>query len=290
MNLNQLEYFIAVVNEGNISSAAKSLHMSQPPLSNHMKLLENEIGCMLFERGARNIRLTEAGTILYNKSIVIVDLFNSTLQEIESYKKGISGTLRIGVVSSTGTIFLKNWLLPFQKMHPYIHYEILEANTYELFEQLKSNRLDFALIRTPFPITSYKCINLLEESLVAVGHNGFFQKNKALDKVTLEELSNVPILIYRRWESILMNLLEEKQIKWDIFCKSDDARTTLLWANEGLGIGIVPESAICFADCERTIVKSLSNATLRSTISLMYDSNTYQSSTVKLFLEFLNAT
>ncbi len=48
MNLKQMEYFIAIVNEGNISAAAKSLHISQPPLSAQMKLLEDELGVVLF--------------------------------------------------------------------------------------------------------------------------------------------------------------------------------------------------------------------------------------------------
>ena len=67
MNLKQMEYFVAIVNEGNISAAAKSLHISQPPLSAQMKLLEDELGVVLFERGSRSIFLTEAGKIFYEK-------------------------------------------------------------------------------------------------------------------------------------------------------------------------------------------------------------------------------
>ena len=61
MNIDQILYFSTVVEEGTISGAAKRLHMSQPPVSMQIKNLENELGVKLFERGARQIRLTEAG-------------------------------------------------------------------------------------------------------------------------------------------------------------------------------------------------------------------------------------
>ena len=68
MDLKQLEYFVTVINEGTISSAARKLNLSQPPLSAQMKSLEQEIGSQLFFRGSRQIELTEAGRILYERS------------------------------------------------------------------------------------------------------------------------------------------------------------------------------------------------------------------------------
>ncbi len=284
MDLKQLEYFVTIVNEGNISAAAKRLHMSQPPLSNHMKLLEQEIGCVLFERGSRHIILNEAGRLLYNKAVILLDLSTSTLQELESYKKGISGTLRIGVVSSVGSILLSNWILPFHQENPDIHYEIFEANTYQLLENLKANRLDLVVVRSPFPSSSFKCINLMEESLVAIGRESFFCDCQCKDSITLTELSRKPILLYRRWEPIFMDMLNQKKITWDIFCKNDDARTTILWANEGMGIGIVPASAAGFADPSKTVVRSMGDCSLTSAICVVYDPDTYRSSTASQFL------
>lgn len=284
MDLKQLEYFVTIVNEGNISAAAKRLHMSQPPLSNHMKLLEQEIGCVLFERGSRHIKLNEAGRLLYNKAVILLDLSTSTLQELEAYKKGISGTLRIGVVSSVGSILLSNWILPFHRENPDIHYEIFEANTYQLLENLKANRLDLVVVRSPFPSSSFKCINLMEESLVAIGKESFFSDCESQDSITLTELSRKPILLYRRWEPIFMDMLNQKKIAWDIFCKNDDARTTILWANEGMGIGIVPSSAAGFADPSKTVVRSMKDSTLTSAICVVYDPDTYRSSTAWQFI------
>ena len=61
MEIKQLEYFRAIVDEGTISGAARALHMTQPPLSYQMKMLEEELQVRLFARGSKHIRLTEAG-------------------------------------------------------------------------------------------------------------------------------------------------------------------------------------------------------------------------------------
>ena len=68
MDLKQLKYFVTVAEEGTISAAAKKLFMSQPPLSIQMKLLEQELGCPLFERGQKHIRLTDTGKLLYDRA------------------------------------------------------------------------------------------------------------------------------------------------------------------------------------------------------------------------------
>ena len=287
MDLKQLEYFKTVVETGNISAAARQLHMSQPPLSNQIKLLEQELGCVLLERGARHINLTQAGEILYRKASALLDLSDFTLKELEAYKKGIAGTLRIGIVSSAGNIFLEKWLLPFHLENPSIQYEIFEANTYDLLDKLKTNSLDFAIIRTPYPKSNYNSIRLLEESIVAIGDKKFFQSDSNQEQITLSQLSKKPILLYRRWESIITNLLEEKQIEWEIFCKNDDARTTLLWVNKGLGIGIVPASAKEFANPDTTVVKEISDCTIKTAIEGVFHPEAYRSKTAEQFLSFI---
>ena len=74
MELKQLSYFVAVAEEGSITAAARRLYISQPPLSTQMKLLEQELGCQLFERGRSAIRLTEQGAILYRHALTLLEI------------------------------------------------------------------------------------------------------------------------------------------------------------------------------------------------------------------------
>ena len=77
MELKQLEYFRAIVDAGTISGAARDLHMTQPPLSYQMKMLEEELQVPLFLRGTKKITLTEAGKTLYEQGGKSSDAFRS---------------------------------------------------------------------------------------------------------------------------------------------------------------------------------------------------------------------
>ena len=81
MDLKQLRYFTTVAEEGTISAAAKKLFMSQPPLSTQMKLLEQELGCSLFERGQKHFRLTETGRLLYDRAQTLLRMEASMRQD-----------------------------------------------------------------------------------------------------------------------------------------------------------------------------------------------------------------
>ena len=169
MELKQLQYFVTVVEEGNISRAAKKLHISQPPLSIQLKHLEEELGCLLLERGAREIELTEAGLLLYNRAVSLLELSAITTQEISDLKNQTAGTLRLGAVSSVGSTVLNKWIVELHKKYPDIHYEIFEGNTYEQIEQLQNHTIELALVRSPFPSNGMHVIPLRTEPMMAVG-------------------------------------------------------------------------------------------------------------------------
>ena len=104
MDLKQLKYFLTVVDERQITAAARKLHMAQPPLSQQMKLLESELGTELFKRGPHHIELTDAGRLLTRRAQQLLALADSTSREIADLCQGLRGTLAIGTISSSGSI------------------------------------------------------------------------------------------------------------------------------------------------------------------------------------------
>ena len=82
MDFRVLQYFVTVAQELNFTRAAEKLQMSQPPLSNQIRALEEELGVQLFIRGKRRLTLTDAGTLLFQRSVQMLELAEKTRRDI----------------------------------------------------------------------------------------------------------------------------------------------------------------------------------------------------------------
>lgn len=289
MELKQLSYFMTVVREGTISGAARKLHLSQPPLSMQMKLLEEELGCVLFERGSRKIRLTEAGRLLYKRAGTLLELSEMTRQELQDHRDGVTGAVRLGAVSSVGSSLLPEWAAAFHREYPSIRFEVFEGNTYQLLEQLHAGLVELAVVRTPFHEEKLECHPLCEEPMLAAGHAVFWE-DAGLYKsgeIGLETLSGLPLILYRRWEALLEEVFEQDGLALCCFCRNDDARTTARWADMGLGVGILPASSRPLLTDPRTLVCPIRDMRLRSRILAVHGQNARLSAAAGMFLQFL---
>ncbi|WP_410496097.1 LysR family transcriptional regulator [Cellulosilyticum sp. ST5] len=286
MDFKQLTYLVSTVQEGNISKAAEKLNISQPPLSTKLKELENELGVILFERGSRKIELTQAGRIFYARATSILEQMAIAKKELEDYNSGKIGTLRLGIISSIGSTLINEWLICFHQAYPEIRFNIFEGNTYEQLERLRNNLIEAAIVRTPFSATDLECTILRQERVYAVGHVHYFE-NLPNPSVSLTEICTKPLILYRRWEKIFQEIAHENSLNPFIFCMNDDARTTASMANSGLGIGIIPESALPLLSDLNMEKRVISDEELESDICLLRNPNSYLSTVMDLFYQFL---
>lgn len=288
MDIKQLKYFYVIAEEGQITSAAKRLHMAQPPLSYQLKSLEEELGVKLVERGSRSIKLTDAGLILYKRAKQILSLTKSTEDELKDFIQGTHGTLSIGTVSSSGASLLDRRLSIFHDKYPFINFEIHEGNTYELLEALDKGIIEIAIVRTPFNNSGINSILLQKEPMVAAMVKDLNWTNSKVIDIT--ELENKPLIFYRRFERLIFKVCQNSNFQPTVFCKNDDARTSLLWANSGLGIAIVPKSAIKLIGSSDIIFKEIMSEELSTQIAIIWSKTGYLSSAGKKFLELFSDT
>lgn len=286
VDIRQLLYFTTIAEEGSISAAAKKLHLSQPPLSYQMKLLEEELHLPLIERSARGIALTEAGRVLYKRAQGILELSELTRKEMLAMASGFTGTLHIGTVSSSGASLL-GWRIPaFHQKYPQIGFAIHEGNTFELMEMLESGLIELAIVRTPFHNDQLNCLYLSPEQMIAAGAASFFPTGMPSGQpISLELLGHAPVILYRRFEKILLSLCEQKGITPQVFCIADDARTTLMWAEAGLGVAVVPQSAYRIMPHHNMVYGELSEEDLHTRIAAVCKKGCSLSWAAQQFLE-----
>jgi DNA-binding transcriptional LysR family regulator len=287
MDIKQLSYFVAIAEEGNITAAAKRLHISQPPLSIQLKALEQELGVILVERGARSVTLTDAGRLLYKHACQIISLTNTAVKELADFDNGVKGTLRLGTISSSGTALLTGRLQNYHRDNPNIDFEIHEGNTYQLLELLSNNVIEIAVIRTPFQAENIVCHYLEKEPMAAVAHHSFFQDTPE-EHLAIPDLAGFPLIYYRRYEKLIQSVFDNYQITPNIFCKNDDARTTLLWAKAGMGVAIMPKSAAEMIPSTKLTVKTIDEPSLSSQIAAVYRKNTPLSPAAVHFIELFH--
>ncbi|MGG7078377.1 LysR family transcriptional regulator [Clostridium sardiniense] len=287
MDIKHLKYFIAIAEEGNITSAAKRLHISQPPLSMQLKLLEEELGMTLVERGSRNITLTDAGRLLYKHACKIVSLTTTAIKEIEDFDNGVKGTLRLGTISSSGTALLSHRMIEFHKDNPNISFEVHEGTTFEMLDMLEDNTIEVAMVRTPFKAKNVAFHYLESEPMVAVAREEHFSDIKE-DIISIDKLDNKPLIFYRRYESLLTSAFEKNNVKLNSFCKNDDARTTLLWAKAGLGIAVIPKSAAKIIEDNNLKTKVIDETNLYTRLGVIYRKSTNLSKAAKSFIKLFN--
>lgn len=243
MDIKQLKYFYIIAEEGHITGAAKKLFMSQPSLSQQLKLLEAELNTKLVERGRRGIVLTEAGRLLKERAGQILDLLHSTALEVKELDEGHNGTLAIGTVASAGVTLLPSLILHFHERYPKIKFQIWEGDTNRIIELLNNGIIELGIVRSVFNFESYYWVNLPpEQMIVAMAGAG---KNECKNsRIAINEIAGKPLLLHRSNEIMIIECCRRFGFEPQILCCGDDVRSLLVLANEGIGLAIVPKSAL----------------------------------------------
>ncbi len=143
MELRTLRYFIAVVQEGSITAAAKSLHVTQPTLSRQLAALEDELGHALYQRSRGGIELTEQGVILRRYAESILALADRVEEEIALPTRSLSGKVHIAVGETRAVELLAEAMRRTQAAYPDIQFEIYSGNSSDLMDNFVRGFYDF---------------------------------------------------------------------------------------------------------------------------------------------------
>ena len=284
MDIRQLEYFLAVAEEGLITKAAQRLHITQSPLSQQMIALEKELGAQLFRRDKKQIVLTKAGLVLKHRAEQILGLAQDTRTEVHEAAHGLQGRLNIGTINSSGRTLLPEVIADFHESFPLISFDLRQGDTPHLLEELDAHLIDLAFVRLPVNEFLYEQITVPTERMVIAAAPGRFGLPE--DNAPLAGLTSVPLLLHRRYQETVLAYFQSLALEPRIFCLSDELIPLLTWAMKGLGIAVVPEFAPQLFTGSALVIRTLSSPAVLNSSALIWLKNAPLPAAAANFIDF----
>lgn len=197
MNLKQLEFAVALAEEGNFTRAAERCHVVQSALSHQIAALEQELGTPLFERLPRQVRATAAGEAMLVHARQALASLRHLRADVAAVSGEVRGLLAIGQISSLTGIDVVAMLAALQQVHPQVEFQLRVDKSEDLIAQVQSRDLDVALVGlSPSAGLDGVCHQMLqEEDLVAVlapSHRLARRKRLPLTELQDEALVDFP--------------------------------------------------------------------------------------------------
>ena len=168
MDLRQIQYFVCLFEEGNVTRAARRLNVVQPALSMQVAKLEAELGQQLFERSRQGMAPTAAARILFRHVVPILRDISAAKQEMARLSGEISGQVAIGLITSVTQSVLATSLASFATRYPNVEVNVAEGYTVTFMDWVTSGQLDVAIINQPRKRTGLVSEPILDEEMVLV--------------------------------------------------------------------------------------------------------------------------
>lgn len=244
MEMKQLEYFIAIFEQGSISKAAEFLHMAQPPLSRQLKMIEEELGEQLFDRSSKkHLIITPQGELLYKKAKELVFQLADSLLEVKELSKEITGILKLGSTIYCSKILLDS-LQAFRQEYAKIKFSLLEGSSSYLITQLTNHQIDLAITSEIPQSTQFNLAYLEVSPCVLVASKAHFTFKK---DITLAELAELPLILLKPLDGSglfkqILTTFTEHHLTPNILCECRDSAMLMKLVNMGVGVSILPQT------------------------------------------------
>ncbi|WP_054894302.1 MULTISPECIES: LysR substrate-binding domain-containing protein [unclassified Pseudomonas] len=248
MELRHLRYFVMVAQEKHFTRAAARLNMQQPPLSQQIRALEQELGFDLFIRHAKGVDLTAGGEVFLQEALDILQRVENGAQKAARTAKGIEGNLKVGFTSSAASHpLIPRIIRRYRDLYPDVDIALHEGNARELTDEVSDDSVDIGILRAPVDrprgIAYHRLLNEELVLTLPVGH-------RLLDSgaaIALKDLADEPFILVRRpgAPGMYANLLQacrnagfEPKVAFEV----ERMLTNVSLVAAGAGVSVVPTS------------------------------------------------
>jgi DNA-binding transcriptional LysR family regulator len=246
VELRQLRYFVAVAEELHFRRAAERLHLSQPPLSQQIRQLEEEIGCRLLARSRRRVELTAAGEAFLRDARALLGELDGAVANAQRIDAGQTGRLRINFVGSALLSIVPGIVQRFRAAGPNVEIELHERPTVEQQRAVRAGVTDVGFVRPPLDEDEELRVEVvMRERTVAalpVGH-----PLAALRRVPLRRLAAEPFVLFPRsqapgFHDLVISSVAAAGAPPQVVQDAPEMLTIIGLVAAGIGVSVVPAS------------------------------------------------
>ncbi|HEX4247166.1 MAG TPA: LysR family transcriptional regulator [Pseudonocardia sp.] len=194
MELRLVEYFVAVVDQGGITRAARALYVAQPSLSQAIQQLERELGVVLFDRSGRQLRLTAAGEAFLGPARSLLGDVGRASARVRAVRELRTGRLDIAVVSTLAADPLPELTSRLRAVHPGLVVRVFAPGSpADAVGQVRNGQVELCLTTLPVPADALGTRELWEEEIVAVLPPALAAELP--DPLPIEALATIPVVV-----------------------------------------------------------------------------------------------
>ena len=253
MNFLNLEYFLVVAEEQNITRAAQRLYISQQSLSNHIRRLEKYFDTKLFER-TPVMSLTYSGKKLARAAEQILAIKRQVTVEIDDINHHRRGNIRVGISHTRGRVLLPDILPGFKKAYPYVELSVVEGNTVERCDRISHGEIDLMIDFAPIMVSDIITVPIMTERLficipkwIIKEHFPGLSSDMIAAKMTsaaVDDFIGYPFLMMTPGNQVrimLDKLFVQEGLVPRIALETENIETLLALCIKGMGITFYPE-------------------------------------------------
>ena len=196
MNLELYKTFYYIAKHGSISKAAEHLYITQPAVSRAIKQLEYDLGCALFSRTPKGVKLTQEGEILYQYIAQAFGFISAAEKKISDVKNLLGGEVRIGVSDTLCKNYLVPYLKLFNTLHPSIKIHVICPTTPGIISLLKAGKIYFGIINLHYQDDQLVFKNIMQVQDCFV--TGEKYKHLSYQMQALSEIVKHPLLLLEK--------------------------------------------------------------------------------------------
>jgi DNA-binding transcriptional LysR family regulator len=246
MDIHQLRVFASVFRNKSFSKASEELHLTQPTISNHIKALEDEFDCKLFDRLGRTNIPTKEAEVLYSHSMELIEKADTIKEAIGEIRKDVTGKLVVGASTIPGVYLLPRIMSEFQKRYPSITFQILISDSRGIVDSVSKHELLLGFVGAKLGNEQINYIPFVQDELIVVSSPNL-EKNS---RMTLKELVKLPMVLREEGSGTRKEtekLLESKGFSLEdlkisgIFGSTDAVKQAV---KAGLGVSILSNFSV----------------------------------------------